>query len=212
MRRASARARIVELLAVRRDDVGETEDAPVEPAGRRRIEHGGRAGGARRPASAARTAAVGISWLTSTTSPGPTFAASSAAATSRRGRASRWRPGATAMTFSPSGCDEDQRDAGRHVRDASASPATSTPARRERRARARSPNASSPIAPMNATRAPSRAAATAWLPPLPPSCCANVAPLTVSPALGNREDERDEIDVDRPDDDDAPTHRHVLTR
>src|SRR5690242_15446922 len=48
------------------------------------------------------------------------------------------------------------------------------------------PNSSSPTAPTMATEAPNRAAATAWLPPLPPPCLPNVPPVTVSPGEGRR--------------------------
>src|SRR4029079_5945537 len=45
---------------------------------------------------------------------------------------------------------------------------------------------SDPTQPTNRTSAPSRAAATAWLAPLPPGKRSNVAPLTVSPGRGSR--------------------------
>src|ERR1700722_4591735 len=46
------------------------------------------------------------------------------------------------------------------------------------------PFASLPTQPTIATRAPMRAAATAWLPPLPPATCENSCPLMVSPGRG----------------------------
>ena len=58
---------------------------------------------------------------------------------------------------------------------ASWSPATST-----------SPNASRPTAPIMHVRAPMRAAATAWLAPLPPALVIKPLPPTVSPARGIR--------------------------
>ena len=51
---------------------------------------------------------------------------------------------------------------------------------------ASSPRSSAPTAPTIATRAPARAAATAWFAPLPPPWRANVPPATVSPARGSR--------------------------
>ena len=51
---------------------------------------------------------------------------------------------------------------------------------------ASSPRSSAPTAPTIATRAPARAAATAWLAPFPPPWRAKVPPVTVSPARGRR--------------------------
>ena len=81
----------------------------------------------------------------------------------------RWRRSATAIAFSPARSTSDQRDPGRRRPAASTSPARSMPSASSA-ARASAPNASSPTAPMNATVAPSRAAATAWFAPLPPWC------------------------------------------
>src|SRR4051812_45922609 len=64
-----------------------------------------------------------------------------------------------------------------------ASSSTATPSA-TRAARATRPKSSSPTAPMNVVGAPSRAAATAWLPPFPPSCRSNRPPTTVSPGTG----------------------------
>ncbi len=48
------------------------------------------------------------------------------------------------------------------------------------------PNASAPTAPSIRTRAPARAAATAWLSPLPPGTVSKPWPATVSPGRGKR--------------------------
>ena len=47
------------------------------------------------------------------------------------------------------------------------------------------PNESAPTRPTIRTEAPSRAAATAWLPPLPPWMVSSRSPSTVSPGLGS---------------------------
>ena len=60
---------------------------------------------------------------------------------------------------------------------------TSTPAA-TRVSRSRGPNASSPTAPMKVTGAPARAAAIAWLAPLPPGIMRKARPVTVSPRPG----------------------------
>ena len=52
--------------------------------------------------------------------------------------------------------------------------------------KAASPLASSPTAPIIATCAPKRAAATAWFEPLPPKAVVKVCPNKVSPTLGKR--------------------------
>ena len=52
--------------------------------------------------------------------------------------------------------------------------------------RSQAPASSLPTAPIMLTRAPSRAAATAWLRPLPPACRSSVSPMTVSPGAGIR--------------------------
>ena len=52
-------------------------------------------------------------------------------------------------------------------------------------ARASSPNRSWPMFPTKVTCAPARAAATAWLAPLPPKPRSNFWPKIVSPAFGN---------------------------
>ena len=57
----------------------------------------------------------------------------------------------------------------------------------EARARtADAPNMSRPMRPMNATRPPARAAATAWFAPFPPGAMAKAPPRTVSPGRGMR--------------------------
>ena len=48
-----------------------------------------------------------------------------------------------------------------------------------------------------------RAAATAWFPPLPPWCCANVPPTTVRARLRQAWTAHHEVDVDRPDHDEG---------
>ncbi len=53
-----------------------------------------------------------------------------------------------------------------------------------RSARSSAPKRSSPTAPRKATRAPARAAATAWLAPLPPGTWRKSVPVTVSPPPG----------------------------
>jgi hypothetical protein len=53
-------------------------------------------------------------------------------------------------------------------------------------ASASSPSSSAPTAPTIETSALARAAATAWLAPLPPPWRAKVPPATVSPARGSR--------------------------
>ncbi len=50
---------------------------------------------------------------------------------------------------------------------------------------ASAPSSSSPTAAIIRTAAPARAAATAWLAPLPPPWRSNVPPVTVSPARGS---------------------------
>jgi hypothetical protein len=60
----------------------------------------------------------------------------------------------------------------------------STPAERNRASNS-TPNGSVPTAPMNAQTPPARAAATAWLAPLPPAITAKSRPTTVSPGRGS---------------------------
>ncbi len=62
-------------------------------------------------------------------------------------------------------------------------PPVSTPAEASAE-RSRTPNSSAPTAPIIATSAPQRAAATAWLAPLPPGTVRNSRPVTVSPRRG----------------------------
>ncbi len=50
--------------------------------------------------------------------------------------------------------------------------------------RSRTPNSSAPTAPIITTFPPERAAATAWLAPLPPGTVRNARPVTVSPGRG----------------------------
>jgi hypothetical protein len=75
-------------------------------------------------------------------------------------------PPATAMTFSPSSSTTITAtpvDSSGRV----SNPSTSIPSA-TRAVRASAPNVSPPTAPTMNVRAPRRAAATAWLPPLPP--------------------------------------------
>src|SRR5262249_30767678 len=62
----------------------------------------------------------------------------------------------------------------------SSTPASTSPAS------ASSAKSSSPTAPTSRTRAPIRAAATAWFAPFPPGKRRSSAPLTVSPSRGSR--------------------------
>jgi len=129
--------------------------------------------------AAARRAASGISWLVSTT-PGP------AARTARSTAAAStcWlAPEATAIWFSPAASTLiSATPVGTSAR---ATQPVSTPSPR-RSSSAWSPNASPPTAPTIVTLAPSRAAATAALAPLPPPCWEKRPPETVSPGAGSR--------------------------
>ncbi len=107
-------------------------------------------------------------------------------------------PGATAIWFSPRGptvmiatpvaCSSRRRTR-----------LTSIPAA-DRALTARAPYPSAPTAPMMATSAPARAAATAWLAPLPPSCVAKRPLADRLSGLGQVVHTDDEVDVDRADD------------
>lgn len=61
--------------------------------------------------------------------------------------------------------------------------AVSTPAAASAE-RSRTPNPSAPTAPIITTSPPRRAAATAWLAPLPPGTVRKARPVTVSPSRG----------------------------
>ena len=92
----------------------------------------------------------------------------------------RFASGATTIEFSPSSDTITTA-----VPDDGSSPCTaptSTPACR-RASTTRVPSA--PVRPHMRTAAPQRAAATAWLAPLPPGCTANDRASTVWPARGN---------------------------
>src|SRR5215210_3927899 len=147
---------------------------------------GARLTSARVPFSAAastarRTTSGGISiWATSTRASPIGSEASSTSSAVRP----RFAPGATVIAFSPSGVtvmkavpvDEPETSCTRLVSTPlSASDRTSGP-----------PNPSSPTRPRNATLAPRRAAAAAWLAPLPPLWVARRASVTVSPGAGRR--------------------------
>ena len=81
--------------------------------------------------------------------------------------------------------DHDQRDAGRRCARAAQTARDVDRPRLAGAATASSPRSSSPTAPTIRTRAPSRAAETAWLAPLPPPWRSNVPPATVSPGRGS---------------------------
>ena len=93
-------------------------------------------------------------------------------------------PGATTMRFSP---DWSTAIMARPV----GTPGTTrvraalTPSAR-RAASSRRPKSSSPTQPAIRTPAPSRAAATAWLAPLPPGVKRAAEPSTVTPGAGSR--------------------------
>src|ERR1700733_1342978 len=92
----------------------------------------------------------------------------------------RLAPGATTITFSP--VASTRISATPDSPSSRATPVVSTPSRSSER----STRSSLPIRPTNRTVAPSRAAATAWLAPLPPGKRSNTASVTVSPGRGNR--------------------------
>ena len=105
------------------------------------------------------------------------------------------------LKFSPALVDHDRRHARSALRRAARRRPRRCPPRRaraapRRRGRPRRPRPPSPRC------APARAAATAWLAPLPPPWRANVPPVTVSPARGSARDRDHEVGVDRPYDDD----------
>ena len=138
---------------------------------------------ARAPRSASRTDGRGISELTRRTSPRARRNEARAFRTSAGSRAAL-APEATEMRFSPASSTRTSATPvgwPRTVRSA----ATSTPSCSSA-VRAALPKSSSPTAPTNAVRTPSRDAATAWLPPFPPWCRSNVPPITVSPGAGSR--------------------------
>ena len=116
-----------ELAAVGRHDVGEREHRPVEAVGRRRVEDRRGAAGSRPRRSASRAAAVGISWVTRTASPGRGLQPARA----RRGRGPRVRlafaPGRDRDRVLAAVVDEDQRHPGRAAVEASASASVPTP-------------------------------------------------------------------------------------
>src|ERR1700747_1086334 len=67
-----------------------------------------------------------------------------------------------------------------------------------RRSRAPSPKLSFPYAPRKVTSPPARAAATAWLAPLPPPKVLNSPPRTVSPGFGRRSQKTTRSVLDEP--------------
>src|SRR5690606_329573 len=92
-------------------------------------------------------------------------------------------PGETTMLLSPDG--STVISATPVGAPPTSTPTVSTPADRCESSSSR-PCASSPTRASRAVRAPSRAAATAWLAPLPPGWTARSEPSTVSPAAGRR--------------------------
>ena len=103
-------------------------------------------------------------------------------APTRLGGTERVAPGATAMAFSPSSLTTIRAT----PLGASGSTTTklvSIPSLRRFDSEA-SPNSSRPTLATSVTRAPSRAAATAWFAPLPPAALKKEVPRTVWPAAG----------------------------
>ena len=197
------------LALVGRDDVGEGERLGTDARGGRRIEDRGRA---RRLGDAQGLGRRGGRDLVPDED-------DVAGRRDRAGRATRatcpgssavLAPPATAMLFSPVASTRIRATPvawSGSVR----SSVTSTPSA-SRAARAAVPKSSSPTAPTNDVGAPSRAAATAWFPPLPPWCWANRPPVTVSPGRRQSVDRRDEVDVDRADDDHPSGHADFTSR
>src|SRR6476661_10509632 len=138
------------------------------------------------PAStAARTApstqASSSSALT-TTQPHPSRRAR-IAATTAAGSSAWFAPAPTAIWFSPAASTTiSAAPVGTPAR--TATPSTSTSSARNS-ASAPAPRSSSPTAPISATRAPRRAAATAAFAPLPPPWRSTAGPTTVSPGPGS---------------------------
>ena len=154
-----------ELRLVRRQDVGQRDRRAVEAVGRRRVEDRDRPGPAGAGAARHAPPAGPISRQASTTSPGPRPSADESRFHGRSGRRRRWLPAATAIRFSArSSTTIRATPVGRPT---VARWVTSIPSSTSA-ARAAMPRSSPPTAPTNATEAPSRAAATAWLAPLPP--------------------------------------------
>ncbi len=131
--------------------------------------------------TAASTVASGDSSWTRTISAAAN--ASPAASTSAAER-SALAPEATEMLFSPRSSTVikamPEGDAGARATKRVSIPSAS------KAARARAPNSSSPTRATKVTRPPARAAATAWLAPLPPAAMENSPPRTVSPGRGMR--------------------------
>src|SRR4249919_1798216 len=136
----------------------------------------GRAGAAlrqKRPSEssqARRTASSGTSSCVSTASPGG----------SSNSFSSAFAPGATAIWFSP---PASTRISATPV---GASTRAAASVRRSSCGNASSAKTSVPTEQTRVTSAPRRAAATAWLAPLPPLTRAKVASVTVSPGRGSR--------------------------
>ena len=136
------------------------------------------ASAARAAFSPAAMVCTGISCCIKTTSPraGPALATSP-------GSTEAFAPAITAMTFSPSACT--RISAVPVLAWVSATLVRSTPPASSR-ARASLANASLPTAPISRVAPPARAAAKAWLAPLPPGAVLKRSPGTVSPGRGRR--------------------------
>ena len=181
----------------------------IEAAGRRRVED---RRGARRPArarSASRGGAVGISWPTRTTSPGR----GASARERRRGRrpasARAFAPLATAIMFSP-------RASTRMSATPVGSPSSVDRPRQVDPLGGRAPPAPRSPKRVVADRADERTSRHPAAPRRPPGCrpCRRDAARTgrrsrSRRAPGSRSTVDDQVDVDRPDDDDAGRSRRA---
>ncbi|CAM5442326.1 hypothetical protein SCYAM73S_03701 [Streptomyces cyaneofuscatus] len=133
-----------------------------------------------RPRAVSATVSRGISSCTETTR---AAASSGAAARTSSGVRRPLAPGDTTMLLSPEG--STVISATPVGAPPTRTPSVSTPAARWLSSNSR-PWSSSPTRASSAVRAPNRAAATAWLAPLPPGWTARSEPSTVSPGAGRR--------------------------
>ena len=136
---------------------------------------------------AARIAAVGTSALITRTLGAPGSCDSWASRSSSGAPVSRFAPGATVIMFSPAWSTVIIAiPVGTPA--ATRTPVSSTPSARSA-CRSAAPNSSSPTQPTIAmvmpAAPPSRAAATAWLAPLPPGAKTAAPPSTVAPGPGS---------------------------
>ena len=140
---------------------------------RRRVEHGADAAGASQLRGPPPSAPIGTSSCVSTTSAGR-----------QRGHAHLGvGAGHDDDRVLAVVIDGDHGPARRSIargRSTASMPAAASWSRRNR------PASSRPRAPTKVVAAPARAAATAWLRPLPPACSAKSVPRTVSPGAGRR--------------------------